>query len=93
MIVDSDRNVLTEAARISRGQIQPLDSLDAAAFDALIFIGGFGAAKNLSSYAFDGDAFKDVDPGVIDLIRRQWRKQDHRLHVHRARPRRARPRR
>ena len=44
-MIDSDRNVLTEAARISRGEIEPLDSLDASAFDALIFIGGFGAAK------------------------------------------------
>ena len=66
-MIDSDRNVLTEAARISRGEIEPLDSLDASAFDALIFIGGFGAAKNLSSYGFDGDAY-DVDAGVIDLI-------------------------
>ena len=66
-MIDSDRNVLIESARISRGQIEPLDSLDASAFDALIFIGGFGAAKNLSSYAFDGDTY-DVDAGVIDLI-------------------------
>ncbi|MGB0408439.1 MAG: isoprenoid biosynthesis glyoxalase ElbB [Opitutales bacterium] len=66
-MVDEDRNVMVEAARISRGAIQPLDSLQVADFDALIFPGGFGAAKNLSSYAFDGPDY-DVDPGVIDLI-------------------------
>ena len=66
-MVDEDRNVMTEASRISRGAITPLDALEAADFDALIFVGGFGAAKNLSSYAFDGPDY-DADPGVIDLI-------------------------
>lgn len=66
-MVDEDRNVLVEAARISRGEIQPLDSVSAGDFDAFIFVGGFGAAKNLSSYAFDGPDY-DADPGVVDLI-------------------------
>jgi len=48
------RNVLVESARIARGQIKPLSSFDAAKFDAIIFPGGFGAAKNLSSFAVDG---------------------------------------
>lgn len=61
------RNVMVEAARISRGEIQALDSVDAADFDAFIYVGGFGVAKNLSSYAFDGADY-DVDPVVIDLI-------------------------
>jgi len=66
-MVDEDRNVMVEAARISRGDIHPLDSAQAEAFDAFIFVGGFGAAKNLSSYAFDGPDY-DADPGVVDLI-------------------------
>ncbi|MEO0508296.1 MAG: isoprenoid biosynthesis glyoxalase ElbB [Verrucomicrobiota bacterium] len=66
-MVDEDRNVMIEASRISRGVITPLDALKAHEFDALIFVGGFGAAKNLSSYAFDGPDY-DVDPGVVDLI-------------------------
>jgi enhancing lycopene biosynthesis protein 2 len=64
---DEDRNVMIEAARISRGDILPLDSAQAKAFDAFIFVGGFGVAKNLSSYAFDGLDY-DADPGVVDLI-------------------------
>lgn len=68
-MVDSDRNVLIEASRISRGKIVPLDSLRVEDFDAIIFVGGFGAAKNLSSYAFDGVNF-DADPVVTDLIQR-----------------------
>lgn len=48
------RNVLIESARIARGNIKPLNEFDAAAFNALLLPGGFGAAKNLSTLAFDG---------------------------------------
>jgi enhancing lycopene biosynthesis protein 2 len=48
------RNVLVEAARIARGEIVDLATLSADDFDAAIFPGGFGAAKNLSDYAFTG---------------------------------------
>ncbi len=48
------RNVLTEAARIARGKIKPLSEFEAAAFDALLLPGGFGVAKNLSTFAFEG---------------------------------------
>lgn len=68
-MVDEDRNVLTEASRITRGSIQTLDTIDSSKFDAVIFVGGFGVAKNLSSYAFDGPDY-DVDPEVLDLIQR-----------------------
>ena len=66
-MVDEDRNVLIEASRIARGEITPLYGVKAEDFDAFIYVGGFGAAKNLSSYAFDGIDY-DVDPGVNDLI-------------------------
>ncbi|MGI8906596.1 MAG: isoprenoid biosynthesis glyoxalase ElbB [Candidatus Sumerlaeaceae bacterium] len=48
------RNILVEAARIARGKIKPLDGIRAADFDALIMPGGYGAAKNLCSYAREG---------------------------------------
>ena len=41
------RNVLAESARIARGKIASLTNLEAASHDALVFPGGFGAAKNL----------------------------------------------
>ncbi|MFI4854949.1 MAG: isoprenoid biosynthesis glyoxalase ElbB [Phycisphaerales bacterium JB065] len=50
------RQVLTESARIARGEIRDLAMLRADEFDALIFPGGFGAAKNLCTFAFDGAA-------------------------------------
>eukprot|EP00966_Prymnesium_polylepis_P061357 1423414-Prymnesium_polylepis.2 len=56
------RNIMVEAARISRGSISPLDTLTPADFDALIVPGGFGAAKNLCNHAMvaQGDAAKLV---------------------------------
>ncbi|XP_052600510.1 glutamine amidotransferase-like class 1 domain-containing protein 3, mitochondrial [Peromyscus eremicus] len=48
------RNVLAESARIARGKITNLAQLNAANHDAAIFPGGFGAAKNLSTFAVDG---------------------------------------
>jgi len=52
--MDEERNVLIESARIARGDIKNLKEFTPGDFDALIFPGGLGAAKNLSSYAFDG---------------------------------------
>lgn len=49
------RNQLVEAARIARGDIAPLSGLDPDAFDAVVFPGGFGAAKNLCTFAKDGE--------------------------------------
>ncbi|MDX2414792.1 MAG: isoprenoid biosynthesis glyoxalase ElbB [Bacteroidales bacterium] len=62
------RNVLIESARIARGNIEPLDNYNPADFDALILPGGFGVAKNLCTYAFDGPTFK-VDKVVEKAIK------------------------
>lgn len=62
------RNALVEAARIARGRIKPLSAFDAAGFDALVFPGGFGAAKTLSSFAVDG-ADCSVHPDVAAAIK------------------------
>ncbi|NBW99648.1 isoprenoid biosynthesis protein ElbB, partial [bacterium] len=45
------RNMLVESARIARGDVKPLTDLKVEHFDALIIPGGFGAAKNLCSFA------------------------------------------
>jgi enhancing lycopene biosynthesis protein 2 len=52
------RNVLIESARIARGKAKPLSQFNAEEFDALVFPGGFGVAKNLCSWAFDGPRCK-----------------------------------
>lgn len=48
------RNVLVESARIARGNVKDVKELTADDFDGLIIPGGFGAAKNLSNFAFKG---------------------------------------
>ena len=53
-VSEESRNVMTEAARIARGKIKPVTEYRASDYDALIFPGGFGVAKNLCTYAFDG---------------------------------------
>lgn len=58
------RNVLVEAARIARGNVRDVRELLAADFDALLIPGGFGVAKNLSDFAFKGDA-AHVQPDVL----------------------------
>ncbi len=62
------RNVLVESARIARGKIKPLSQFQAAGFDALIFPGGFGAAKNLSTVAFHGPG-ATVNPDVEKAVK------------------------
>ncbi|MCH8618862.1 isoprenoid biosynthesis glyoxalase ElbB [Undibacterium sp. TS12] len=48
------RNVLVESARIARGKIKDIAAANAADYAAVFFPGGFGAAKNLSDFAFKG---------------------------------------
>jgi len=55
---EESRNVLVESARIARGAVKSLAELDSQQFDAVIIPGGFGAAKNLSSFAVDGPELK-----------------------------------
>lgn len=62
------RNVLVESARIARGAIKPLSEFDAADVDAIVFPGGFGAAKNLCTFAFDGPECS-VNPDVAKAIK------------------------
>lgn len=64
---DSPRSLLAESARIARGDIKPLARYRADDFDALALPGGMGAARNLSTYAFDGDAMT-VRPDVEQAI-------------------------
>ncbi|HUU83662.1 MAG TPA: isoprenoid biosynthesis glyoxalase ElbB [Phycisphaerae bacterium] len=67
-VPDKRRNVLTESARIARGEIKPLSAVRAGDIDALIFPGGFGAAKNLCTFARNGPDCT-VDPQVESLVK------------------------
>ncbi|XP_018419754.1 PREDICTED: ES1 protein homolog, mitochondrial-like [Nanorana parkeri] len=65
---EEKRNVLTESARIARGKITDLACLKVDSYDALIIPGGFGVAKNLSTWAVEG---KDcsVDKAIEETIK------------------------
>ncbi len=62
------RNVLTESARISRGPVTNINDITIEAFDAFIFPGGFGVAKNLCTFAVDG-ASHTIDSSISTLIK------------------------
>ncbi len=61
------RNMLVEAARIARGNILPLENFNVNQFDAVIFPGGFGVAKNFFNYAFKGMDC-EVDEQIAHII-------------------------
>ncbi|UOD34473.1 isoprenoid biosynthesis glyoxalase ElbB [Deferribacteraceae bacterium V6Fe1] len=62
------RNVLVESARIARGNIKDIKEVSVNDIDALVFPGGFGAAKNLSTFAVDGPDCK-IDKDVKRLVK------------------------
>ncbi len=68
------RNVLIESARIARGNIANLDSLNTKAYDGIVFPGGFGVAKNLCSYAFDGIDMK-VLPKIEEIVNEAYKEK------------------
>ena len=62
------RNVMQEAARIARGDIQPVEKLKAQDFDALAFPGGFGAALHLCNFAEKGSG-GEIDAHVQRVVK------------------------
>ena len=65
------RRVLDEAARIVRGQIVDMASVSAKDLDALVFPGGFGAAKNLCTFAVEGRGMRVLP--VVERLAREVR--------------------
>ncbi|XP_012719775.2 glutamine amidotransferase-like class 1 domain-containing protein 3A, mitochondrial [Fundulus heteroclitus] len=61
---EEKRNVLVESARLARGNVRDLSELSAKEHDAVIFPGGFGAAKNLCTWAVQGK-----DCSVIEEVK------------------------
>ena len=61
------RNVMVESARIARGDVTDVAQVTADDIDALVFPGGFGAAKNLCDFATEG-AGCSTHPEVARLV-------------------------
>lgn len=61
------RNIMVESARIARGAIVDIATVSLSDFDALVIPGGFGSAKNLTSWAFDSST-GTILPEVKNLL-------------------------
>ena len=66
-VTGETRNVLVESARIARGSVTDIAQVTADDLDALLFPGGFGAAKNLCNFAVEG-AGCATHPEVARLV-------------------------
>ncbi len=70
--LDQKRNVLIESARIARGDIRSVEQVELSELDGLAIPGGFGAAKNLTEWAFKGpegsirEDVKGLIKGMVD---------------------------
>lgn len=65
--MNETRNVLIESARIARGDIDDIANIKADDIDALVVPGGFGTAKNHTTWAVNGPA-GEINPEVERLI-------------------------
>jgi enhancing lycopene biosynthesis protein 2 len=63
------RNVLIESARIARGPVLDIRDANPADFDAVILPGGFGAAKNLCDFAFNG-ANAQLNEDILGFLKK-----------------------
>ena len=66
------RDIFVESARIARGNLLPIEEYKPADYDALALPGGMGAARNLSTFAFDGPRMEVID-SVADAILETYR--------------------
>ena len=66
------RDIFVESARIARGNLRALEEYKPADYDALALPGGMGAARNLSTFAFDGPRMEVMD-SVQDAILETYR--------------------
>jgi len=64
---DARRDVIAESARITRGKVASINTVGAADIDGLIIVGGYGAVKNLCTYATNLTG-GTVNPEVERLI-------------------------
>ena len=69
--MDENRNMLIESARIARGDIKNINDTNPSNIDALLIPGGFGSAKNFTTWAFngpDGDILPEVKLLIVNMI-------------------------
>jgi enhancing lycopene biosynthesis protein 2 len=65
--MQDQRNMMVEAARITRGKIIDISEVEPADIDGLVIPGGFGSAKNFTDWAFKG-AGSSIHPKVKLMV-------------------------
>lgn len=65
--MSESRNILVEAARIARGDVEDVRRADVGEFDAVIVPGGYGSAKNLCDFALRG-ADMEIQPDIEHFL-------------------------
>ena len=73
-VTQESRNVLVESARIARGDIIDLSEAQPQDYDACIIPGGYGAAKNLCTFANDGEQMsinKEVTRFIEGMVKQK----------------------
>ena len=66
-----ERNMKIESARIARGDVADISDMSPSVLDALVLPGGFGAAKNFTSWAFngpEGDILPEVKLLIVNMV-------------------------
>ena len=69
--MNETRNMLIEAARIARGAVHNINTIDPVDIDALVIPGGFGSAKNFTNCAFDGpngEILPEIKLLIINMV-------------------------
>lgn len=69
--MNESRNMLVESARIARGNVKDISEVDPADIDALVIPGGFGSAKNFTTWAFsgpEGDILPEVKLLLVNMV-------------------------
>ncbi len=62
-----NRNMMVEAARIARGKVVEIGQIAPSEIDGLVIPGGFGSAKNFTTWAFEGPN-GEINPKVKLLV-------------------------
>jgi len=66
-VTNEERNVLVESARVARGKVQNITSLNVNEFEGLVIPGGYGVAKNLNEWAISGHE-SEIDSSISKVI-------------------------
>lgn len=69
--MNESRNMMIESARIARGNVKNINNISPADIDALVIPGGFGSAKNFTTWAFngpDGEILPEVKLLLVNLF-------------------------